>query len=67
MRVKVLQAMRGPALKLDPGDIYDGDDTELARWCSRGIAEPVEVERETPEAPKPELKPKAKRKRNTAL
>jgi hypothetical protein len=39
-------------MALDPGDIYDsGDPVEMARWCERGLAEPIPEKRETPERP----------------
>jgi hypothetical protein len=62
MRVKMLHCMRGPALSLDIGAIHDGSDEEMARWCARGIAEPVIEKRETPERP-----PGPKRKKRKAV
>lgn len=51
MKVKVLQCIRGPHLALNAGDVYEGDDKELARWCAHGIAEPIPETRATPEKP----------------
>jgi len=51
MKVRVLQCIRGPAISLDPGDIYEGDAKELARWCAHGIAEAMPEKRATPEKP----------------
>jgi len=45
MKVKMLQSMRGPNVALNPGDIHEGPDTELTRWCERGIATPIKRER----------------------
>ena len=61
MKVVMLQCLRGPALALDPGDIFEGDATELARWCERGIAEPLVEVIETPEKPKAKRKPRQRK------
>jgi hypothetical protein len=48
-------------MALDPGDIYDsGNPVEMARWCERGLAEPIPEKRETPERP---AVPKRKRRK----
>jgi hypothetical protein len=60
MKVRILQCMRGPKLSLDIGDIHEGPDAELARWCAHGIAEPIPEKRETPESPAAPLRKKRK-------
>lgn len=41
MKVKILQAMRGPNVSVNPGDVYECDPDEGARLLSKGIAEPM--------------------------
>jgi hypothetical protein len=59
MKVRILQCFRGKP-SLDPGDIFEGDPVEMARWCERGLAEPIPEKRETPERP---AVPKRKRRK----
>lgn len=45
MRIKALSGIAGPDINLRPGDEYEGDPSEMARWCEAGIAEPVQRKR----------------------
>jgi hypothetical protein len=46
MKVKILQGIVGKELNLRPGDQYEGDGEEMARWCAAGVAEPIQETRE---------------------
>lgn len=41
MKVRILQCLRGPGVKLNPGDTHECDPVEAERLINKGIAEPV--------------------------
>ena len=53
MKIRALQGIAGPDFNLKPGDEYEGDAVELARWCAAGVAVPVEETRRKAVARKP--------------
>ncbi len=57
MKVKILQAMRGPALAHNPGDVIDLDDEAAKRLISKGIAAPMKRGRpKKADMPEPEAR-----------
>lgn len=54
MKVRALQGVAGKDFVLRPGDEYEGEAAEMARWCERGIAVPVKATRKKATKPKPE-------------
>ena len=54
MKVRMLQALRGPGGGYNPGDTLELEAEEAARWCSKGIAVPVQQRKKRATKPKPE-------------
>ena len=52
MKVRMLQSMRGPGFALDPGMEHEGSAEEMARWCAKGIATPIQKRRRRATKPK---------------